>query len=293
MIPQVITWNPDPEIFSIGGFAIRWYGLLFAAGFLIAYYLISQHLRKANITDKSVDLLLLYIVIGTVLGARIGHTLFYETEYYLQHPIEIFKPWTGEIGSDNFQFGIQGLASHGGTIGVLLAILIWARQKSVPGLWILDRIAIVTALTASFIRFGNLMNSEIVGEPTQVAWAFVFTKLDNIPRHPAQLYEAFAYLGTFAFLYLYFLKNQPKTPNGFFLGWFFVLIFGSRFFIEFVKQAQTAITAEASLQMGQYLSIPFVIAGAALIYYALKYGKVSPMPLKQGPNRNQQRLKKK
>jgi len=293
MIPTVINWNPDPEIFSIGGFAIRWYGLLFAAGFLIAYTLISKNLRKANLTDKNIDLLLVYIVIGTVVGARLGHTLFYETEYYLQHPLEIFKPWTGEIGSDNFQFGIRGLASHGGAVGVLLAILLWARQKKVPGLWILDRIGIVTALTGSFIRMGNLMNSEILGEPASVSWAFVFERVDQIPRHPAQLYEALSYLLIFAVLYYFFRKREARLPNGLLFGWFFTLLFGARFFIEYVKASQTETATELTLKMGQILSIPFVIGGVLLILYAWKWGKVSPVPLKKDTrNRNQKRREK-
>lgn len=297
MTPDVITWNPSPEIFSIGGFAVRWYGLLFAAGFLIAYAIISKNLRKANITDRDIDMLLLYIVIGTILGARLGHTLFYEADYYLAHPIDIFKPWTGTIGSDDFQFGIQGLASHGGAVGVLIAILLWARSKNVPGLWILDRITIVTALTAAFIRLGNLMNSEIIGEPADVAWGFIFTRIDSVPRHPAQLYEALAYLATFVILFFIFRKREKQTPNGFYFGWFFILIFGSRFFVEYFKEAQTEASADLALKMGQILSLPFILAGILLVIYANRYGKVSPVPLKQKQedqlNRNQKRRRQK
>ena len=275
-----ITWNPDPSIFAAGGFAIRWYGLLFALGFVFSYMIMARYFKKENLSEKSLDVLALYIVIGTVVGARLGHCLFYEPGYYLSHPLAMITPWSGTIGGENFQFGLQGLASHGGAIGVLLAIIIWARKKKVPLLWILDRIAIVVALTGTLIRLGNLMNSEIVGQAANVPWAFIFAKVDQIPRHPAQLYESLAYLAIFTGLFFYHYKNQKHITNGTIFGWFLILLFGARFLIEFLKPQQTEIVANMSLNMGHLLSIPFIIGGIILVWWARTNGTIPPIPLK-------------
>lgn len=260
-----IQWTVDPVIIELFGREIRWYGLLFALGFILGHIIMSRIFQMEGIDLKELDILTYYMVVSTVVGARLGHCFFYEPEYYLSHPEEIIAVWRG------------GLASHGAAIGILFALWLYARSRpKQPYLWIVDRIVIVVALAGVCIRLGNLMNHEIVGKPTDVPWAFVFSLVDDKPRHPSQLYEAFCYLLIFGFLYrLYFKKYQQSTPQGLLLGWFLVLVFGVRIAIEFLKEDQVANEQELvlipGLNMGQNLSIPFVLIGMYLIYRALKY----------------------
>ncbi|MEL6674345.1 MAG: prolipoprotein diacylglyceryl transferase [Bacteroidota bacterium] len=255
-----ITWDVSPEIFSIGSFAMRWYQFLFAGGFFVGYFIVRYIFRQENLNQDWLESLLLYLVLGTVIGARLGHVLFYNPSYYLQNPLEIFMTWKG------------GLASHGGTVGVLLALWLWSRRVSKkPFLWITDRLIVAVALASCFIRLGNLMNSEILGVETTVAWAFEFVQVDGAdapPRHPAQLYEALGYLGTFFFLGYLFFKTQLRQKRGFLTGLFLILVFGSRFLIEFVKIEQADFQASFldTLTLGQWLSIPFVLLGAYFMY---------------------------
>jgi prolipoprotein diacylglyceryl transferase len=194
------------------------------------------------------------MIFGTVIGARLGHCLFYNPEYYLSNPIEIFKVWEG------------GLASHGAAIGILTAIYLFAKKKkNYPMLWTLDRIVIVVALAGTFIRLGNLFNSEIIGTPTEVSWAFVFTAVDDIPRHPAQLYESIAYFIIFLILLFIYYKGIEKNKNGLLFGLFLLLVFTFRFFVEFLKENQSGFEESLVLNMGQLLSIPFVIVGIVFI----------------------------
>jgi phosphatidylglycerol---prolipoprotein diacylglyceryl transferase len=267
MVLQYITWNADPEIFSIGSFALRWYGLLFASGFYVGYLIMRKFFKIEKIPQKLLDTLAIYMILGSLLGARLGHCLFYEPDYYLANPWEIIKPWSGRLG-ENAKIGIQGLASHGGGIGVLIALYLFSRKAKSSYIWILDRIAIVTALAGSFIRLGNLMNSEIVGLPTDLPWAFVFTRLqDGVPRHPSQLYEAISYLIIFIFLYRLYVKNQGKFRNGLTTGWFLVTVFFMRFLIEFLKKDQVDFESTMALNMGQILSIPFVLLGITILIW--------------------------
>jgi prolipoprotein diacylglyceryl transferase len=260
-----ITWAPDPEIFAIESFSVRWYGVLFALGFFIGYFIVKDMFKREGIPLKLLDNLATYLVLGTIVGARLGHCLFYEPEYYLSNPVEILKVWEG------------GLASHGGTIGVILALYLFARRYKLGFLWLLDRIAVPTALAAFFIRMGNLMNSEIFGNVTDMPWGFYFVKatpsyLGEDPRHPTQIYEGLAYLFTFGLLMWLYYKRRSKLKDGFYVGLFLILVFLSRFFIEFVKEPQVAFESTMTLNMGQWLSIPFVVAGVLLMVFSYKKG---------------------
>lgn len=250
MIISSIFWNVSPEIMKLGPFSLRWYGLLFASGFVLGYLILTKiyKLEKKPLAD--LEQLSIYVILGTVIGARLGHCLFYDPVYYLSHPIEIIKVWEG------------GLASHGAAIGILISIyLITKKQKDKTMLWILDRLVIVVALGGSLIRLGNLFNSEIIGRPADVPWAFIFARVDEIPRHPAQLYESFFYLITFVVLYFTYMKTNKKSLPGYLFGLALVMIFGFRFFVEFIKENQSPFEQGMILDMGQLLSIPFVIAG--------------------------------
>ncbi|HOY39772.1 MAG TPA: prolipoprotein diacylglyceryl transferase [Bacteroidales bacterium] len=256
-IINFIHWSPDPVIFEIGSRGIRWYGLLLATGFLLSYLVLANVLKKESWTQQRVDILAIYIIVGVVLGLRLGHCLFYEPEYYLRHPLEILKVWEG------------GLASHGGAIGILIAVWLFCRKYKYPYLHILDRAAAIVLLAGSFVRVGNLMNSEIYGIPTTVPWAFYFDKarMDGLlPRHPTQLYEAVFYIIAFVVLYKLFMYFKSKWNDGTFLGWFLIVLFVFRFIIEFTKEAQID-NWQHSMKMGQLLSIPFVLLGIFLVVW--------------------------
>ncbi|MCZ4694690.1 prolipoprotein diacylglyceryl transferase [Ancylomarina euxinus] len=266
-----ILWDVDPEIFKIGPIAVRWYGLLFALGFLLGYQLVERMFKKEGIPLEWLEKLFMYTLIATVIGARLGHVIFYGWEFYSQHPAEILKIWHG------------GLASHGATIGILTALYFYSKKVSKKSmLWILDRVAIPVALAGFFIRTGNLMNSEIIGTQTDLAWGFQFVKVLSINghpvdpltvRHPAQLYEALCYLFSFGILMYMYWKTNAKEFSGRLIGTFFMLIFTARFFIEFIKENQEAFEEGMSLNMGQWLSIPFILLGGYLTYNSLKKHK--------------------
>ena len=255
-----ITWNINPEIFSLGPLSIRWYGLLFASGFLIGYYIGEKMLKSEGVDQKWLDSLFFYLIIATVIGARLGHVFFYGWDYYSQNPKEIFMIWHG------------GLASHGGALGIIIAMYIHSRKVTKRTvLWTLDRVAVPTALVGAFIRTGNLMNSEIYGIETNLPWGFIFERNGELmAKHPTQIYEALAYLLAFAILMFLYWKTNSKNRPGLLLGAFFVLIFTARLFIEFIKEDQEAFEAGMTLNMGQWLSIPFVVLGVFLIIRALK-----------------------
>jgi len=270
MILNYIVWNVDPNIFSIprdipviGGFSVRWYGLLFAMSFAVGYVIMQRIFKNEHIPNKVLDQLTTYMIIFTIVGARLGHCLFYEPGYYLSHPIEILKIWEG------------GLASHGAAIGIITGLYFFSRKNKKPFLWILDRIVIVVALSGFFIRTGNLMNSEIFGDVTTLPWGFIFKRyyiqayaVD--PRHPTQIYEALSYLLIFFFLFRSYWKKKGNIKSGLLFGWFLALVFGVRFLIEFIKIPQVGFEEHMLLNMGQLLSIPFVILGIVMIYRAQK-----------------------
>ena len=256
MIFNYIHWNVNPEIFRIGSFAIRWYGLLFALGFYFGYLIFRGFFKREGIKLDVLDNLTLYVFIGTVLGARLGHCLFYQPDYYFSNPLEILKIWEG------------GLASHGAAIGILIALYLFARKIKKPYLWILDRIGIAVALAGAFIRTGNLMNSEIIGLPTNVNWAFVFERIDSQPRHPSQIYETASYLVLFVILFFMYYKTKAAEKPGVLFSIFLISLFASRFIIEYSKEVQVQFEQSLFINMGQLLSIPFIIAGIALLIYA-------------------------
>ncbi|HCM58878.1 MAG TPA: prolipoprotein diacylglyceryl transferase [Bacteroidales bacterium] len=265
---QIIPWNVEPEIFRIGNFAVRWYGLLFASGFVFGYYIMKKIFKNEGFGDATLDRLTVYVAIGTIVGARLGHCLFYEPEYYLARPLEILKIWHG------------GLASHGAAIGILLALWLFVRKERKPFIWAIDRVVIVVALAGALIRLGNLMNSEIYGVETTLPWGFVFLQNgETAPKHPTQIYEALAYLITFGILMRMYWKSLGKLKPGLLFGVFLVLVFGFRFFVEYVKEDQVAFEAGMKLNMGQWLSIPFVIAGIAILVWAYKH---KPAPVAAG-----------
>jgi len=253
-----MIWNIDPDIIAIGFIRIRWYGIMFALSFILGYQIMKWIYVREQKNIENLDQLLLYLMVGTIVGARLGHCLFYDPGYYLSNPAKILAVWEG------------GLASHGGGIGVLLSLYLYKRKINDSYLWLLDRIAIPTALAATFIRIGNLFNSEIIGIPTQVPWAVIFKRVDSIPRHPAQLYEALSYILVFFILIFMYKKGKQKLKNGLIFGVFLTLIFITRFFIEFVKASQESYSLDFWMSTGQILSIPFIITGVVLVYSALK-----------------------
>jgi phosphatidylglycerol:prolipoprotein diacylglycerol transferase len=257
-----IFWNVSPEIMKLGPFSLRWYGLLFALAFVFGYLILTKIYKLEKKPLEDLEQLSIYVILGTVIGARLGHCLFYDPVYYLSHPIKILEVWEG------------GLASHGAAIGILISIyLITKKQKNISMLWILDRLVIVVALGGALIRLGNLFNSEIIGKAADVPWAFIFARVDDVPRHPAQLYESFFYLLTFIVLYLTYMKTDKKFQLGYLFGLALVMIFGFRFFVEFIKENQSPFEKDMILDMGQLLSIPFVITG---FYFMYKKQKVVP-----------------
>ena len=261
-----ITWNPDETAFSIGGFSFRWYSLCWLTGLILAYFVVKKLYKEAKIKDELFDPLFIYCFLGILVGARLGHCLFYEPDYFLssfEHIIEMLLP-IHKMADGSWKFtGYEGLASHGGTLGLMLALIIYCKRTKIS-LWrVLDFIAIATPITTCFIRLGNLMNSEIIGKATDVPWAFIFQKVDDMPRHPGQLYEAIAYF-IFFFIGWWFYRHKPeKVGTGFFFGLCLTLIFTFRFFIEFTKENQVDFENSLPLDMGQLLSIPFIIIGVA------------------------------
>ena len=265
-----IFWNPDPVLIDFGFYALRWYGVLFATGIMLSYVLVRNAFRRANLADQLFDKFAIAIVIGMFVGMRLGHFLFYEPMAFVERPIEVFLPVSF---SPELHFtGYQGLASHGGTIGILMAVGWFVRKHpSVSGAFVLNRLALVAPLVVGFIRLGNLMNSEIVGRPATVPWAFVFASVDQLPRHPAQLYEALGYFAIFVLLSFLRPKFELKQQSRLF-GLSLILLFGWRFFVEFFKENQVAFEQTLWLNMGQLLSLPFVIGGMLIWYLSRRSG---------------------
>lgn len=261
-----IIWNPEGTLIDFGFYQLRWYSILFGIGFIAGYQFVKWRFKRDDFNVKHLDNLAVYLVLGTIVGARLGHCIFYDWSYYQNHLLEILLPFRF---SPSFEFiGYQGLASHGGGAGVILALLIFAWHYKISKLWLIDTIALVVPLASASIRLGNLMNSEIIGNPTNVSWAFIFKIHDNLPRHPAQLYEALSYLAVFGILF-WFDKKQ-KFRKGFIFGLMLVLVFTARFFIEFTKADQSAFEASMTLNMGQWLSIPYVILGSVFIWFGVR-----------------------
>ena len=259
-----IHWNMNPEIFSLGPLSVRWYGLLFISGFVLGWYIFRGFFRKEGVPETLLDPLLYTLLIGTIVGARLGHCLFYQPDYYLgswQGFWEIFMPWKG------------GLASHGGTIALVLAMWWFARhygrKYDFDFLWILDRLCITVCFAGAFIRLGNLCNSEIYGDVTNLPWGFIFElRGETLPKHPTQLYEALSYAVLGVVLLLLYRYKAQKMYRGTFIGVFFIVLFGMRFLIEFIKEPQVGFEENMVLNMGQLLSIPFILIGVGMLIYA-------------------------
>jgi len=259
-----IKWNVNPELFRIGEFPLRYYSLMFVIAFFLGYLLMKRMYLKEGLEVRKLDSLVIYLVLGTLIGARLGHVFFYEFGYYMHHPLEIIFPF--RISNKTFEWtGYQGLASHGGAIGVLLAILLYCKKYKQEFLKIVDKVVIVVALAGFFIRMGNLFNSEIIGKPTDLPWAFIFERVDLIPRHPSQVYEGLAYLIIFVILWYLYQHRGVQLKKGFLFGLFLVLVFSARFLIEFTKENQESFENSLLINMGQILSIPFIGVGVYFI----------------------------
>ncbi|MTI22396.1 prolipoprotein diacylglyceryl transferase [Fulvivirga sp. RKSG066] len=263
LINSYIHWNPDPEIINIFGLSIRYYGLFFAGGILLCVNILSWMFKKEKLLPENLDKLTTYCVIGIVVGARLGHCLFYEPSHYLNNPIDILKIWQG------------GLASHGGVLGLLLAMYLYSRKTRHSMIHVADLITVVAGLSFALIRLGNFMNSEIVGLPTTKPWGVVFEKIDLVPRHPAQLYEAISYLIIFGILMILYKTKRESFKNGFFFGLGCILFFSARLLIELTKVNQVAFEEELTLNMGQLLSIPFILIGIVFVIRGLRKTKES------------------
>lgn len=268
-----IVWDIDPEIFSIGSFGIRYYSLCWLLGLASSYYIMNKvFIRetlvlatyKAGKPQELLDKLTIYIFIGTLLGARIGHCLFYDFDYYKDHILEIFLPFQ-QVNGEWKMTGFTGLASHGAAIGILAALWLFSRNTKIGFVWITDRLILSVPIAGAFVRLGNFFNSEIIGNPTDVPWAVVFKQIDDIPRHPGQLYEAIAYVIIFIVLWSMYQKNKDPKPGKLF-GVFLILLFGARLVLEYFKIDQVDFEAGMALNMGQILSIPFILAGIYLLF---------------------------
>ena len=279
----VVNWHVNPEIFSLGALSIRWYGLLFISGFVLGWFIFKWFFKKEGVPETLLDPLLYTLLIGTIVGARLGHCLFYQPDYYLgswDGFCEIFMPWKG------------GLASHGGTIALFIAMWWFAkhygRRYDFDFVWILDHLAIAVCFAATFIRLGNLFNSEIYGDVTALPWGFVFeNRGETVPKHPTQLYEAFSYALLGVVLLLLYRFNLKRMYRGTFIGVFFIVLFGMRFLIEFVKEPQVGFEEGMLLNMGQLLSIPFILIGVGMLVYSFIKKEpaeiVHPQKQKQAP----------
>ena len=266
-----ITWTANPVLFQLGFFAVRWYSLMFLIGFTIGYYIIYKMFKHEGARQEWIDKLLIYVAIATIVGSRLGHVFFYQWDYYSQHPLDIIKIWEG------------GLASHGGTIGIIIAILLYSKYvtKKSP-IWTFDRLVVPVALVGALIRIGNLFNHEIYGHDTTLPWGFRFIEnlhgwmagadpIFTAPCHPTQIYEALAYLALFSLLMVMYWKYNCQERKGLIFGVFLTWLFSARFFIEFIKNVQVEFEEGMALNMGQWLSVPFIIAGVVLIIYALSH----------------------
>lgn len=256
----MIHWSPDPILFEFGFFKVRWYSLMFLIGFSYGYRVVTRMAKREGYSLEAMDSLLVHVVLGTMIGARLGHCLFYDPGFYLSHPLDILKVWEG------------GLASHGGTAGVIFAVWLFVRKyPEFTFMWVLDRLAVPVGFIASLIRIGNLMNSEIIGKPTDVPWSFVFDRVDpnHLPRHPAQIYESVTYMMVF-FITSAIYRRNPRPPTGLLFGTTICWIFSWRIVWEFFKENQEPFEAGMILNMGQLLSIPFILVSGWLVIRALR-----------------------
>lgn len=268
MILSAIHWNIDPVMFSIGSFGLRWYSMGFLVAFVLGYWIVSRMFKREGVRADYLDSLVVYMFLATLVGARLGHCLFYEPDYFLTsaHWPEIVWPFhNGEFT------GFQGLASHGAAVGILTAMWLYWRRYGMNIWWILDRMVIVIALGGAFIRLGNLFNSEIYGHATTLPWGFIFERNgETVAKHPTQLYESLCYFAIFGVCLWYYLRKNGNVRSGSIFGWWLVALFGVRFLIEFVKNDQVDFEAGMALNMGQLLSLPFIAAGLVIAWLSHK-----------------------
>lgn len=264
MILNYIVWDPSIIAFKAGPIVVHWYSLCWLIGLALAYIIVQRLYKEQKVKGELFDPLFVYCFVGILAGARLGHCLFYQPDLFLsswEHFVEIFLP-IDFLPQGGWRFtGYRGLASHGGTLGLMLALWLYVRRTKMNIWQVLDNIAIATPVTACFIRLGNLMNSEIIGKVTDVPWAFIFQQVDGMPRHPGQLYEAIAYALLFFIEWTIYRRRPERVGTGFFFGLCLTYIFIARFFIEYTKEIQEAFEASLPLDMGQLLSIPFVVIG--------------------------------
>ena len=264
-----VTWSVDPVAFSIGSLQVRWYGILLATGFILAYLALQKIFRKENLSQKLLDHFVIWTIVWTIVGLRLGHFLFYEPEYLIAHPLQVLLP----VDEQWHFIGYQGLASHGAAIAILIWLIYYTWTRKMNFCWLLDRVAIAVPIAAAFVRLGNLMNHEIVGSITNVPWAFDFMLAEDPAgtfRHPSQLYESLVYLTLFILLMIYYFKfAKGNVPPGRTSGIMITTIFASRFFIEFLKADQVAKEADMVLNIGQKLSIPLTLLGIGLLIYSI------------------------
>lgn len=253
---------PSATISQIGPIAPRWYGFLFMGSFIVGFILMRRMYLAADRTMEELDKLLLYVLIATIIGARLGHVIFYDLGYYLRNPSQIIAIWQG------------GLASHGAAIGIILAMYLYVKKvPKMSFLWLADRVVIVVAIAGAFIRTGNFINSEIIGRPTDLPWAIVFQRVDMIPRHPTMLYETVLCIIIFAILWLMYRYYKRQPPEGSIFGTFLIVLFGGRFILEFTKVNQAAFASDWAINMGQWLSVPLVAIGAWLLWDKVNWEK--------------------
>jgi len=268
-ILNYITWSVSPELISLGSFSVRWYGVLLALGFFFAYVTLSNIFKTEKLSQPLLDKLTIWCIVWTLIGLRLAHFLFYEPEYLIRNPLQVLLPF-----DENWNFiGYQGLASHGAVIALISFLTYFAWKRKMNALWLLDRLCIVIPIAAAMVRLGNLMNHEIVGSITNVSWAFNFTHggfgVADTPRHPAQLYESLVYFLLYIFMLIYYFKiTKGNIPAGRTVGILLTVIFTARFFIEFVKEVQVSSEVGMALNIGQWLSIPFIIIGLGLLIYS-------------------------
>ena len=284
-----IVWRPNLEAFHLGPITVRWYGLMWLIGLVLACFIVRHLFYEQGIAERTIkkngkkevenifDPLIYYCFFGILIGARLGHCLFYQPDYFLtsgKHLVEMFLPIHFMADGGWKYTGYEGLASHGGTLGLIIALWLYVRYSKISIWTVLDNIAIATGTTACFIRLGNLMNSEIIGKVTDVPWAFIFERVDMFPRHPGQLYEAIAYAVLFFIMWAIYKRSKktgkPQVGTGWYFGFCLTYIFTFRFFIEYTKDVQEAFEEGMMFNMGQLLSIPFIIIG---IWCMIRSGK--------------------
>src|SRR4030043_723989 len=270
MILNYIHWNPDPEIINIFGISIKYYGLLFVSGLILCIFILGWIYKRENIPSENLEKLTIYGMIGIIAGARLGHCLFYEPSYYLSHPLEMILPITFPPDGGIKFIGFQGLASHGGVLGLLIALYFYSRKSKHSMIDTIDLIAVVAGLSFGFIRLGNFMNSEIIGIPTTKPWGVIFERVDNVPRHPAQLYESISYFIIFTIMMILYKKMRDRLKNGFLFGLATVLFFTARIMIEFVKENQVGFEDGMTFNMGQLLSLPYIFVGIGFIIFGIR-----------------------